>query len=323
MVFNEFLVGKRERMSWIAETSWATGGTMTGGEIVGLDCTIEPDWGQGWQEYLTAGADNLQVQGRIKGPLNLPYTMEFIPVNWLWLKYLMAVANDDDGGVKTHTFTERDAVASWKLEWAKRHTTPHVITTVGNFAKSATMTFAKATSEGSEGNIKIAMDCMGQDESEGSSATTISAGNITKTPFLFRHVKVTIDGTEYKEVNDGEITISIGIDESDTRYCSTTYDNLLGEPIPKVFRIRGRFNINIKDTTLYDLWAAGVVVSGACSLLLDRDGSGDDQILFTFSNFFIDGAVPPTNLEGVTNVDVVWTALGFTSVVARDDITTY
>ena len=321
MAFTEFLVGKRERMSWIAETGWATGGTMSSGEVVGLDVTIEPDWSQGWQEFLTAGADDLKVQGKIKGPLLLPYTMDFIPVNWVWLKYIMDVADADDSGIKTHTFTERSAIASWKLEWAKRKTTNHVVTTIGNFVKSATMTFAKATDSGNEGHVKIAMDCVGQNESEGSSVTSLS--NISKTPFLFRHVKVTLDGVEYKEVNNGEMTIDIGVDEADSRYCSTTYANLLGEPIPKIFRISGTFNINVKDTTIYDLFAAGVVVSGTCSLLLDRDGSGDDQILFTFSNFFIDGAVAGTNLEGVTNTDVVWTALGFTSVVARDDIASY
>lgn len=323
MVFTEFLVGKRERMSWIAETSWATGGTMTDGEIVGLDCTIEPDWSQGWQEYLTAGADDLQVQGRIKGPLSLPYTMAFIPVNWRWLKYLMTSTPTSDADAKIHTFTERAAIASWKLEWDKRHTVDHVLTVIGNACKSATVSFAKATSGGTEGHLKVAMECIGQSVSEGSTETTLTASTITKVPFQYRNVEVTIDGTEYKEVNNGEMTISIGWDEADSRYCNTTYGNLLGEPIPKVFRVSGRFNINIADTTMFDLWAAGVVVSGACTLLIDKDATGDDQILFTFTGFYIYGAVPGTELEGVTAVDVVWQADGFTSIVARDDITTY
>jgi len=35
IAFTTYLVGKRDRLSWIAETAWATGGTMTGGEIIG------------------------------------------------------------------------------------------------------------------------------------------------------------------------------------------------------------------------------------------------------------------------------------------------
>lgn len=322
MAFTEFLVGKRERMSWIVETSWATGGTMTGGEIVGLDCTIDPDWSQGWQEYLTAGADNLNVQGRVAGPKSLPYTMAFIPVNWRWMKYLFSCANADDGGVKTHTFTQSNTILSWNLEWAKRATTSHVLTVVGNACKNATISFSKASGEGSDGHVKVGMDCVGQEVSQGSSVTTISAGNITKTPFLYQHVKVTIDGTEYKEVNDGEINIQIGWDEGDSRYCNTTYSNLLGEPIPKTFRLKGRFNINIKDKTLFDEWDSAAVVGGTCSLLLDKDGTGNDQILFTFTNFYIYGAVAGTQLDGVTAVDVVWEAQTAT-IVARDDITTY
>ena len=322
MAYTEYLLGKRERMSWVEETSWATGGTMADGEIVGLNCTIEPNWSKGWQEYLTAGADNLNVQGRVVGPQSLPYTMTFIPVNWRWLKYLMSCA---DGGTtpKTHTFTQSNTITSWKLEWARRHTTPHVLTVIGNACKSATISFSKATGEGSEGHIKVAMDCVGQDVTEGSSVTTITAGNITKTPFLYQHAKITIDGTEYKEVNNGEMTIEIGFDESDSRYCNSTYGSLLGEPIPKIFRIKGRFNINIKDKTIFGLWDAETVVSGACTLLLDRDGTGNDQILFTFSSFYVLGGVPGTTLDGVTAVDVVWEANSFSSVVARDDIATY
>lgn len=321
MAFDEFLIGKRERMSWVEETAWGSGGTMSSGEIVGLNCTVEPDWSRGWQEKLTAGADNRNVQGRVKGPKSLPYTMNFVPVNWRWLKYLMACADGDDGGVKTHTFTMRNSILSYKFEWAKRHTTNHVLTVVGNAVKSATISFSKATGEGTDGWIGVALSCVGQDVSEGTSVTSLS--NISKDGFQYRMIKWTIDSTEIKEVNNGEMNIDNGIDENDSRYCNTTYDELLGEPIPKTFRITGRFNVNIKDKTFFDHWDAGTVVGGTNTLLIDRDGSGDDQILFTFGDFYILGAVASTNLEGVTNVDVVWACDAFTSVVARDDIASY
>jgi len=323
MTFTEYLTGKKERMSWIVESSWATGGTMTGGEIIGYDSTIEPDWNLGWQEVLSAGASDLYVQNRVIGPKVLPYVLTFTPANWRWLKYLMSCANSDDGGVKTHTFTQNAAYTSWKMEWARRATTSHVITTIGNFCKSATMTFTKATGSGNEGLLKVAMSCVGQNESEGSSVTSISAGNLSNTPMLYKMVKVVIGGVEYKEVNSGEITIDLGTNENDSRYCNSTFGALLGEPIPGITRISGRYNINIKDKTLYDLWAAGTVVAGACTLLVDIDGTGDNQLLATFSNFFVLGAVAPTNPEGVTSVDVVWAADKFTSLVSRDNVTTY
>jgi len=320
MVFNEFLVGKRERMSWIEETSYGTGGTMSSGEVVGLNCTVEPDWSRGWQEKLTAGADNRNVQGRVRGPKSLPYTMNFVPVNWRWLKYLMAVA-DTGSDPYTHTFTQRDSVLSYKLEWAKRHTTPHVLTVTGNVMKSATIRFSKATGEGTEGWINVSATCVGQDVSAGSSVTSVS--NLTKDGFQYRMIKWTLGGDEIKEVNNGEINIDNGIDENDSRYCNSTYDELLGEPRPKVFRITGRFNVNVKDSTYFDYWDAGTVVSGTNTLLIDKDGTGVDQILFTFGDFYVLGAVASTNLEGVTNVDVVWAADSFASVVAIDDIATY
>ena len=322
MVFNEYFLGKRERMSWVAETSYATGGTMSDGEIVGLNCTIEPDWGKGWQEVLTAGADDRLVQSRQPGPQTLPYSMNFIPVNWVWLKYLMGVT-DTGTTPKIHTFAMRNTVLSYNLEWAKRATTSHVLTVSGNVVKSATMTFQKATGEGTEGFINVALTCVGQDVAQGGTVTTITAGNITKVPFQYRMVKWTLEGTEIKEVNNGEITIDTGVDENDSRYCNSSYSNLLGEPIPKTFRVTGRFNVNIKDSTYFDYWDAATALTGTNTLLFDKDGTGDDQCLFIFSTFYVLGSVASTSLEGVTNVDVVWVANGFTSVVARDDIATY
>ena len=215
----------------------------------------------------------------------------------------------------------RNTVLSYKLEWAKRATTAHVLTTIGNVIKSATMSFSKATGEGTEGWIHVNASCVGQDVTEGTTVSSVS--NIAKDGFQYRSVKWTIGGTEIKEVNNGEISIDNGIDENDSRYCNTTYDDLLGEPIPKTFRISGRFNVNIKDTTMFDHWDAGTVVAGTNTLLFDKDGTGNDQLLITFGDFYIYGAVASTNLEGVTNVDVIWACDAFTSIVSRDDITSY
>ena len=321
MVFSEYLIGKRERMAWIVETSYGTGGTMTSGEIVGKNCVIEPDFSQGWQEILSAGADELTVESREPGPKILPYSMNFAPVNWRWLKYLMSCANDDDGGVKTHTFTVNNSITSYNLEWDKRHTTNHVLTLSGNTVKTATISFTKATGEGNEGLIQVALGCVAKSYSQGSSVSTVSS--LTKAPFQYRMVKFTLGGSEISEVNNGEMTIDLGIDENDSRYCNSTLSTDLGEPIPKIFRITGRMNVNMKDKTYYDLWAARTKVSGTNTLLFDKDGTGDDQILFTFGDFYILKAIAPTNLEGVTNVDLIFGADTFSSIVARDDITTY
>lgn len=322
MAFTEFLVSKRERGSWIAEASFGAGGTMASGEVIGYNWAMSPNFSQSWQEYLTAGADNLWVQGRQKGPLKLPYGMSFVPYNWRWFKYIMAVADGIDGATKTHTFTQSMTIASWAMEWAKRHTTNHVITTVGNFCKSATIAWRKATGEGTEGFIKVNMACVAQDLSQGSSVTSLS--NISNAGFQYRMCKVTMNSNEITEINNGEMTIDRGINESEFFYANTTADNLMSEPAPGTMRISGRYNINLKDKTQFDFWNNAVVVPGTNTLLFDRDGTGNDQILFTFTNFYVHAAVAATNPDftGVTNVDVIWTA-DSVAAVARDLVSTY
>jgi len=191
---------------------------------------------------------------------------------------------------------------------------------VGNFCKTSTLRFTKATGEGNDGYLRIAMSCVGQDDSQGSSVTSLSS--ITDKGYQFRMAKWTTNSVEIKEVNNGEITFDTGVDENDSRYCNSTYDSKIGSPIPKINRFSGRFNINIKDKSFYDLWAAGTVVGGTNTFLFDRDGTGDDQLLITFSNFIIHQAVAPTTLDGVTNVDIIWTADSAT-LISRDDITAY
>jgi len=321
MATNEFLIGKRERMAWIAETSYASGGTMSSGEVVGLNVDIQADWGRAFQETLSSGADSRTIEGQIVGGKYYPYTMNFVPVNWRWLKYLMSVVDADDSGTKTHTFTIANTINTYKLEWAKRHTTNHVLTCTGNFVKRGVMSFRKATSAGNEGFIKVALDCVCQDNAQGTSVTSLS--NLSDDPFQYRAIKLTIDGNEITEVNSGELVVDGGINENDSRYCNTTLDELQGEPIPGTFKIRLRANVNISDKTYHTLFAAGTAISGTVSLLVDRDATGNDQMLFTFSNVYVHKGIANTNMAGVTNVDLILVANTFTSVVARDAVTTY
>jgi hypothetical protein len=320
MVFKEFIIGKRERMTWIVETGYGAGGAMSSGEVVGVNCMITPGWSRRYQEKLTAGADNLQVQGRSKSGKFLPYTVDFDPVNWRFLKYIMAVSDGTDGAVKTHTFSIRNTILSWKKEWAKRHSTNHVYTMTGNFMKRLTLSFSKPTGEGREGFIHVNAECVAKNESQGSSVTSIS--NLSKDAFHFRHINWVLNSTEIVEVNGGSMILDLGINEDQFRYANDTLDELQGEPVPGVFRIRGRCNVNIKDKSFYDLWEAGVVVGGTNTLRIRRDADEDDQMLFTFTDFIIHNAIASTNMEGVDNVDIVWTADGI-SAVARDDIATY
>jgi len=209
------------------------------------------------------------------------------------------------------------------MEWAKRHTTNHVLTQIGNFAKSATISWRKASGEGTEGFLNVAMNCVARDVAQGSSIETIAA--ITDAGFQYRMTKVTMASSEVVEINNGEMTIDLGINESNFFYANSTADNLISEPAPGTMRISGRYNVNIKDKTYFDFWDGAVVLTGTNTLLFDRDGTGDDQILFTFANFTVHAAVASTNPDftGVTNVDIIWTADSFTSIVARDAVSVY
>lgn len=319
MAFNEYFLGKRERMSWIPETSFGSGGTMSSGEIVGLNAEVDPGFTQTWQEIFSAGADNRYVQGRVAGPLQLPFKLTFTPVNWKFLKYCGYSVVDAGANPYTHTFSISNSIQSFKFEWAIRHTTPLVVTLTGCFVKKATIQFQKAVGEGRDGFIKVVLECVAQNYSVGTSVTSLS--NITATPIQWRHTKWTLAGSEVVEINSGTMVIDQSIDENESRYCNATLDRTVGEPIPQVHRINGVFNVNMKDNTYTALWDAAAVVGSTNKLEFIR--GANDNIVATLSNIRLGEAYPSTNLEGITSKDIPWTAESFTSLIATDSTATY
>lgn len=318
MAFTEFLIGKRQRLSWVDETSYASGGTMSSGEIIGLNARIEPDWNHNWQEVLTAGADNRYVQDRVLGPLSLPFNLVLSPVNWKFLKYCGYTVSDAGSNPYTHTFTISDTIQSFKLEWALRHTTAVVITLTGCVVTQATLSFAKSTGEG-EGFLNVTLKCIAQGYSIGSSVTTLSS--LTDDPFQWRHAKLTLEGSEVVELNNGELIIDQEINESDCRYCNSTLNRAIGEPIPKTHRITGRFNVNLKDSTQFDAWDSGAVLGSTNKLEFIREAN--DNIDMSFTNIRLHQGIPPTNLDAVTAADLVWSAESFSTLEATDSVATY
>ena len=315
--FTEFLVGKREQISWGSETTYGTGVTPT--EVIGLNARVDPDFNQNWQNILTAGADARTIASKVAGSLSLPFTLTFCPTNWKFLQYCgYSVANGGSVGEYTHTFTIANTIESFTLEWARQATTDRVITLDGCVVKKASISYKKSSGEGTDALMAVSLDCVAQGYSIGTSVTSLSA--ITATPYQFRMVKWTVNSTETVEVNSGGINIDNGINEDDSRYCNSTLNREIGEPIPKVHKIFGTMSINKKDDTQLDHWDSAVAVTGTNTLLFYR--GSNDQLLITFTGLRYAQCNEPTQLEGVTYSDIVWSSLSV-AMVATDATETY
>lgn len=319
----EYLLGKREQIAMCEEDTWAALGAKTmvsNGFIVGKNVTITPDFSKGWQEVLTAGTDSRDIDSMEKGPETYKFTLNFNPTNWKFLRYCAhGTVTNTSTAPTTHTFTATDVVKSFTLEWAKRGSTDHVITLTGCIITNLSINFAKG-SGATEGFVTVSAECLAKSASAGTSTTTVSAN--TDDAFQFRMAKLTYAGSEITEVNSGELTIDNGIDEEDSRYCNSTLDQAIGEPIPKVRRYTCRFNINQSNDTFFDDWNDQAVVPSTNTLSLIRGTGPADDIVFTFTSLYLQSATSPTNLDGVTNVDVVGT-IKSTAIVARDALTDY
>jgi len=316
MAFNEFLFSGREQISWAAETTHGTPVTPT--DIVGYDAKITPDWNQNWQEIMSSGAD-VRTTTAAKGPLSYPFTLTFVPVDWKFLKYCGYSVADAGGPTYTHTFTLANTIMSFTLEWAKNHTTPHVLTIDGAVVSTCNIAFTKAVGEGTEGFIQVTLKCFAKSVNQSASVTTISA--ITADPFQWRHTKLTLDNTETAELNSGNILIDDGKKEDDCRHCNSTEDREIGEPISTAHKITGRFNVTIKDKTYYDLWATAATITNT-KLEFVRGANDDVDMTLTGFKMFGPGAAP-TEFEKPTAVDINWRCDSLSSFISTDAIDVY
>ncbi len=319
----EYFLGKREQIAMCEEPAWAdiSGNSMVAdGFQVGKNTKIEPDFSKNWQEILTAGTDSRDIDSMEKGPESYRFTLTFNPTSWKFLRYCAHGTVTNTGATPTvHTFTATDVVKSFTLEWAKRGATDHVITLTGCIITNLTISFVKGMGA-TEGFVNVVANCLAKSASAGSSTTSVSAD--TDDAFQFRMAKLTYAGSEVVEVNSGEIAIDNGITEDDSRYCNSTLDQAIGEPIPTVRRYNCRFNINQKNDTYYDDWNDQVVVPSTNKLELIRGSGPADDITFTFTSLYLQAATSPTNIEGVTNVDLVGT-IKSVAIVANDAKTDY
>jgi len=320
----EYLLGKREQIAMCEEATWAALGAKTmanDGFQVGKNVTITPDFSKNWQEILTAGVDSRDIDSMEKGPESYRFTLSFNPTNWKFIRYCThGTVSNTSTAPTVHTFTATDVVKSFTLEWAKRaKTTDHVITLTGCIITNLAISFAKGLGA-TEGFVTVVAECLAKSAVAGASTTTVSAN--TDDAFQFRMAKLTYASGEVTEVNNGELTIDNGIEETDSRYCNSTLDQAIGEPIPKVRRYTCRFNINQKGDTYYDDWEDQVVVPGTNTLALIRGSAPADDITFTFTDVYLQSAVSPTNIEGITNVDVVGT-IKSVAIVANDALIDY
>lgn len=288
------------------------------GFMFGKNQRITPDFSKNWQEILNAGADSRELEGLEEGPEGWNFTLTFNPTNWKFLKYCAhgTVTNTDNGSYYTHTFSTKDDVTSFTTEWAKRSGTNHVITLSGCVIKRATINFSKGLGA-TEGFVEVTAECVAQSASTGTSVSSVSSP--TENAFQFRMAKVTWDDSEVTEVNNGEFTIDNGVEEEDSRYANATLDTSIGEPIPKILRYNFRFNLNQKDDTYFNDWNGTTAISN-CKLEFIR-GTNDD-CEFSFTNTYVDSAVSPTNMEGITVVDVIGRPLSL-SIEADDSHSDY
>ncbi len=308
----EGLLGIRERFIEIVEGTYGSAASLASANIPGNDVIVTPNFTQGYQEVLSDGSDDRQVVKRVAGPLALPYDLKYYPTNWRRLKYVFDIDSETGSDPYTHTLSIGNTLLSYTAEHALRSdSAPIIIKTTGNVVKTTTINFKKATSEGNDGFVEILQSCVAQNYT----TPSLQAGSfsVSGDPFQYRHMAWTLASSAVVEVNNGSLVFDQGITENDSRYASSSLNRTMGSPIATLFRISGRFNVNLVDSTYIDLWELAAALSGTNTLVFQL--TANNKITFTFSGMYVEPVpVGETNIEGINSADFVFTATGVVPV---------
>lgn len=300
MVYNEYMIGKTQRLSWVKETSFGAGGNLDNGKVVGYEATISPNFSQGLSEILNDGAGKRTISKKILGIKSLSFDLSFKIVDFEFLKYCgYEFTNVVAGSYFTHKGTLKNYIQSFLLEWVLKD--DFVLELNGCVVNTANISYSKATS-GSEAFIGVTLSCIAKDITKKSSKNS-NIDVLEKEPYHFRHSIITIGGSEIIEINNGSLEINQNISADDCRYCSAELERTIGEPIPKVHLISGDISINAKDDTYFDMFELGTEIDN-CSIRFEYDANNFAE--FDLDGFRVEGALTPITLDGIYTNDVVW-----------------
>jgi len=307
MSTKEGFLGIRERFIEVEETTYGSNPGLDSGDIIGTNVIFTPTFNQGFQEVVQAGSDQRTMVKKIPGPLSIAYDLEYNPVSWRRLKYMFDIDSETGSDPYTHTLSIGNTQKSYSAEWAIRHDSdPLIYQLTGCVNQQMTINFQKTSGEGRDGFIKCSEKVIAQDFDKDQSLT---AGDFSTSldPFQYRHTNITLEGNSITEVNSGQLMFTQGINPNDSRYANSGLDRKIGTPINTVFRVSGRFNVNVFDTTYTDLWATAEKLSGTNTFVFEQ--SGDNKATFTLTDLYVEPVpLSATNLDGISSVDFVFTA---------------
>ena len=320
MVTQEGYLGLRERFILETETDYGTAISLTTAYVPGVDYKVTPNFTQGFQEKLNTGQDVRTIAGKEAGPLGLQYDLEYSATNWRMLQYVFDVDSETGADPYTHTLSVGNTLKSFTSEWAMRHSSdPQIFKLVGNVINTFSIDFQKSSGEGNDGFVKCKASCIAQNYT----TPDLQAGSFTtsEAPFQYRHLAVTLVSSAVIPINNGNLTFEQGITPNDSRYASTTLGRTIGTPIAQTFRISGRFNLNLYETTFLSLWELATALTGTNTIVFEQSAS--NKVTFTLTGMYVE-PVPTagTNTEGINTGDFVFTATGVTTV-AIDSIENY
>jgi len=305
----EFMLGKREVILYGEESTWGTAATRT--LHLGLNTKWTPTDEVEWLEVQGAGTDTLNLV-HSSGRKLVGGTLTFNPYDWAWLVYAIGSTTNTGTGPTVHTFTAQKTLPSFTMERTINATTDRVRTYEGCKVKTCNIKWGK------DGFVETTMEIIAKDVPNGTSATSVNPRS-SRTPFQSRQVIFTLNNVAKAYCVGGNINIDCRLTDGKYAYYGTD-STLISEPESQQRRYSGEFMLHYLNDTEFDLWELIAAVSN--TKLEFRKTASTDNCTITFTNFYIESATDPTNLEEANIVTIKWKADSI-SVVANDAYTDY
>lgn len=314
----ELLLGKKEAISYSdAEGTYGTAATRV--EKFGRNATFDPNRNtQNVTRVLGAGTEDLDVPVREFGQELWGGTLNFIPQNWKFLKFVLLKQSSDvtDTGSDpyTHTFTNTEEnLLSFTLERSLQASSDKVRVYEGCQVNSFSLAW---DSTDPQGFLSASAEIFAEDCNNGASTTSLSAPSTEG--YKPRYTQLTLEGSSVAYLRTGNFTINNSL--TDGLYADYSVARLKKESVPVLRTYNLQATAHFEDDTFFDMADSADALSSTNTLEFKR--GTNDNLTVTFSGAYLNSAPDPTSLEGANTVNLN-IDINSASFVAVDSLSDY
>lgn len=311
--------GSSEDFIFTTETDYGDGGNFSTSKWrIGQNVRLtNPSFNNA---YRYVRGNGMKPQKRVVGEKENTFDLVFNVDRFEFLKYISNISTETGSDPYTHTLNIPTANFNGSGTFAiqRSFSSTEAYLFKGCKPLSLNLSFQKGSDEA--GFLTATLRCACQDIEAIAENDIVTEAESTRNLFHFYTTKLTTASNEFVEINSGSYNLDWNVNLQDSRYCNSTLNALIGEPIFTELTEELQLSVNSVNKDFIEEFLTRAELTGTNTLEFIYDSN--NKVTFTFEHIYNEGNLPPTQYGEVIKTDVLYVPI-ISSIVVIDDIQNY